>query len=361
MGVCNLSQETKKKFLINILFYFSIALIIYIICRFLLQYLLPFVFASIIAWSVQGLSYRLEGKFGINRKISAPALAFLLYLFLLALIGVAIYGLITSTSGFLKDLPELFGKVSVYFESFQNEIFSKFNGMSYEMEATAEKLYKNTLNSTFTEIADVISGFATSFAKNLPSLMISSIVTAVASCYIARDFSALVRFFQSMLSKEVCKNIYKVKLILSESIFKFVKGYAILMLLTYIELCIGLLLLRVKYAPIISLIIAFIDILPVLGTGTVLVPWAIIELAFKNNRLGVGIIIIYIFITVVRNFSEPKIIGKQLGINPLFTLLTMFIGIRLFGLIGMVVMPVTFIVVVKYYKNEIEQESKDDF
>ena len=135
------------------------------------------------------------------------------------------------------------------------------------------------------------------------------------------------------------------------SVFKLLKGYAILMLMTFLELSAGFLILRVKYALLLSLLIAVIDILPVLGTGTVLIPWGIAEILFKNTGLGIGILVIYAVITVIRNFAEPKIIGRQIGINPLFTLLSMFIGIKLLGFAGVIIFPTALIVTVKYYSE----------
>ncbi len=136
------------------------------------------------------------------------------------------------------------------------------------------------------------------------------------------------------------------------SVFKLIKGYAILMLMTFLELLAGFLILRVKYALLLSLLIAVIDILPVLGTGTVLIPWGIAGLILKNTALGIGILVLYAVITVIRNFAEPKIIGKQIGINPLFTLLSMFIGIKLLGFAGVIIFPTALIVTVKYYSED---------
>ena len=107
-----------------------------------------------------------------------------------------------------------------------------------------------------------------------------------------------------------------------------------------------------KYALLLGLLIAIIDILPVLGTGTVLIPWGIAELLFENTALGIGLLVLYAVITVIRNFAEPKIVGRQMGINPLFTLLSMFIGIKLLGFAGVIIFPTALIVTVKYYGGD---------
>ena len=124
------------------------------------------------------------------------------------------------------------------------------------------------------------------------------------------------------------------------------------MAITFTELLIGFIVLRIKYAPLLAALIAVIDILPVLGTGTVLVPWAAGELLLGNTAAGMGLAVLYGTITLVRNFAEPKIIGKQIGINPIFTLIAMFVGIKLLGIAGIFILPVTLIVVIEYYKND---------
>jgi predicted PurR-regulated permease PerM len=93
--------------------------------------------------------------------------------------------------------------------------------------------------------------------------------------------------------------------------------------LTFVELTVGFLLLKIKYAILVALLVALIDLLPVFGTGTVLLPWGFFELFMGSATKGVGILLLYFVVTIVRNFAEPKIIGKQIGINPLFTLISM--------------------------------------
>ena len=123
-------------------------------------------------------------------------------------------------------------------------------------------------------------------------------------------------------------------------------------MLTVAELTIGFFLLKIKYAPLLALAIAIVDLLPVLGTGAVLIPWGIIWLLIGKIPLGISILVLYAIITVVRNFAEPKIIGGQIGIHPLFTLIAMFVGIKFFGVLGVFILPISLIVIVKYYKSE---------
>ena len=110
--------------------------------------------------------------------------------------------------------------------------------------------------------------------------------------------------------------------------------------LTFGELLIGFLILGVDYAFLLALIIAVLDMLPVLGVGTVLIPWALVALLQKNFYLGFGLVILYLVMLVLRQIAEPKLLGKSLGLHPLLTLFASYAGFRLFGFLGMLAGPV---------------------
>ena len=117
------------------------------------------------------------------------------------------------------------------------------------------------------------------------------------------------------------------------------RAYLLIMVMTFCELLVGFLFLRVKYAFLIALVTAAIDILPLFGAGTVLIPWAVISLMQKNFGLGTGLIILWGVITVIRQLAEPRIVGSSLGLPTLVSLAAMFIGFRIAGIVGMVAFP----------------------
>lgn len=121
--------------------------------------------------------------------------------------------------------------------------------------------------------------------------------------------------------------------------------------LTFAELCIGLLAFKIPYAVPIALAIAVFDILPILGTGGVLLPWAAVLFMLGNMPLGAGILALYLVITMVRNIVEPKIVGKQIGLHPLATLVALFVGLKLIGIAGAVILPVFLSIFINIRKN----------
>jgi sporulation integral membrane protein YtvI len=140
------------------------------------------------------------------------------------------------------------------------------------------------------------------------------------------------------------------------------RAYAILIALTFTELFIGLSLLGVPYVFGLSFLIALIDILPVLGVGTVLLPWALLALLWGNTRMGFGLLVLYAVISIVRQILEPRVIGTQVGLHPLIALFSLYVGARLFGAAGLFLLPMAAAVLARYLsgrKKEQDENAKE--
>jgi len=184
-------------------------------------------------------------------------------------------------------------------------------------------------------------------AGSVPSFLVKFIITIVASFFFVSDYYAITSFLARQLPQKARDMLFKVKEKGVDVIFKFGRAYAILLSITFVELLIGFSLLRVDYALLIALLTAIVDILPVLGTGTVLIPWAAAMLILGNFPLGIGLLILYAIITVVRQMLEPRVVGKQIGLYPLVTLVCMFVGTYLFGFVGLFGLPIIATVLVQ--------------
>lgn len=351
-----MNNESKKAFIFNILYILSVCILFFITVKFLLIYLLPFVIALFVAILVQKPANKISDKLKIKSGIISAFLAAVVYILLAALFVFIVYRIYLLLGDIMNSLPSISGKINSFLSDAEQKLTSTVKQFSPELSDHISTLAKSTISNLTLKISEYVSSAAAAAAKKAPSLIFSSIVTLVASCFIAKDFKGFTKFASGLLGNRYYSNILKIKHILSESVLKILKGYLLLMALTFAELSAGFLILKVKYAIAIAAVIAFIDILPVLGTGAVLIPWSIFCFFSGNTSDGVGLIILYSLITVVRNFAEPKIIGNQMGIHPLFTLIAMFIGIKIFGFAGLFILPVTLIVIVKYYKEEMEQE-----
>ncbi|MBR4123495.1 MAG: sporulation integral membrane protein YtvI [Clostridia bacterium] len=343
-------EEYKKKFLINVLYITTLGAIIYIAFKFLFLYFLPFVIAVLIAYLVQKPSKIICEKIKLKKELCAVILAVLGYVFLIAVLVSICYYLLVIARSFLNNSEYFFSQIKDLYSKIQDRILVFLNRLSPGINNTISQVFAETVNNLAVKITSILSSFAANAVKKAPSFLFSSIVALVSTCYIAKDFNLLVRFYKNLFGNNVYFKTLKIKKIVNKNVFKIAKGYLILTLITFVELMFGFYMLKISHPAFIGIFVSIVDLLPILGTGTVLIPWGLIEIMLGSTR-GFGIIILYGVVIVIRNFAEPKIIGKQIGINPLFTLFSMFAGLKLMGFWGLILFPMILIVVIEYYRE----------
>ena len=347
-----MNLEQKKNFLVNLIYIFTISFIIFVLFKVLFVYLLPFVIGSIIAYLVQKPSNAIAKRFKFKKEICATVIAILFYVIFYIAFVLLIWLLVSKINSFINFLTSISDVFEDLFKNINTHI-SKINSkFGANFKLTFQRVIGNTADSFTQKLALTFSNIVTSIIKNTPNLFLSAIITVVASCYMAKDYDKLILFFKGILNEKVCKNFLTIKNIFTKSIFKIFFGYLKITLITFIQLFLGLLLLKIEHFLIISIIISIIDLLPIIGTGAVLLPWAVISFLQNNYKTGIGLVLIYLIICIVRNFLEPKIIGEQIGINPIFILISIFLGLKLAGIAGVFIFPITLIVVFTFYRNK---------
>lgn len=347
-----MEQEARKNFLTDVLYYFVIAVLTLFVCKFLLSYLLPFVIGGIAAFIMQKPAIFITEKFKIKRSVCAATLTVLLFVVLFALLLLCGLGSATVIGRLASDITEKAGMAAEYLGRLKKSLDGFLSNLPGELTGAADSFYDNALNKIASILTSFVSDTAGKIVSGAPKILLSVVISAVSGCYIAADYTGLMGFLHGVIGNRIYDNALKIKNIFVNSVLKLVKGYLILMLITLAELIIGLYFLKVKYAPVIALLIAVVDVLPVLGTGTVVIPWGITEILLGNGVRGVGLFVMYAVVTLVRSFAEPKIIGNQIGINPLFTLIAMFVGLKTLGFLGVLIFPTVLIVTVEYYKEQ---------
>lgn len=354
------SIEAKKKFLINFAFFSVVILLLYIVFKSLLQYLMPFVIAVVIGIIVQRPARFLHKKLRLPRSVFAVALSiltFILFAFLCGLLGFFMYKQI---NGFFTALPKYIPKIEDAVNNLSNEASHITKNIPKETAKSLNSLPGNLINSAAGTVTKWLSKVASSTVAWTPQFLISVLVTIVATCYVSADYDYLYKTLTDKAPKKYTKLIFDAKQSSSKTVLKMIKGYLLIMFITFSELTVSLYILGVKFAVVIAALITVVDVLPILGTGTVVIPWGIICLVFGNVGRGIGLLVMYIIITVVRNFIEPKIIGKQVGLYPLLTLFAMFCGLKLFGMPGLLILPLSLILFVDLYRTYRKTENADE-
>lgn len=340
-----MNREFRKDFLIDITFFLVVSLIIYFSFKFLLVYLFPFLIGLIITALVQKPSAFISQKIKVKKGTCAAVLVALTYILLFAILFFFGYEIINAI--FL--LYEGFSENLNYFEGLIESVSQKLSTMANSFPTGVKDSFLAVLENLITSVANSITLFlselAASAASYAPGVLVSIVVTIVASLYIAKDYDSVKRLATGLVSDKICHLLLRVKEITLTKILKIIKGYILILLITFAELSIGFLLLKIENAVLLALLIAFLDVLPVLGTGTVLIPWGIINIILGNYWLGAGLVILYVIVLIIRSIIEPKIISRQVGLHPLITLLCIFIGLKLFGFIGLFLLPLIVILI----------------
>ncbi len=340
-----MTNRVKINFILNTIFYSTVIVLLYLAGRFLLAYLFPVIIGIIVTVLVQRPARVISSRIRIKKGYCALVLVLLSYAAIISLAIIGLYkGGIYLTEVFGSN-SEIFKKLSDTFSEFGNSLNSYAERLPEGMRSLISGIFEKVSEG----IGGYISGLAKSTATYFPMFFTGTIVTIVASCYIARDFDGFRESLKSVLSERIMLAYRMTAELFKENVLKIILGYLKLLVITFIELLLGLLILRIDHAIMLALLIAFLDMLPIIGTGTVLIPWGIFEIVNNNIYIGAGLIILYLFITIIRNVVEPKIIGKQIGLHPLIALISVFIGLKLMGFIGIFILPLTVMLLYKMY------------
>lgn len=188
-------------------------------------------------------------------------------------------------------------------------------------------------------LSGMLSAGAVTLLGSLPSVLLFLTVLLLSCYYFTAEPGGVSRLVAARIPARWRAGLSRWQAGAGRSLRRYLRAALLLALLTFLEMFVGLTLLRKPYAFLLALLIAFVDFLPVLGTGTVLIPWGIGELLLGSTGSGLGILALYAISSVLREIAEPHLVGRSLGIHPLLSLLSMYAGFRLFGIPGMVLAP----------------------
>lgn len=182
--------------------------------------------------------------------------------------------------------------------------------------------------------------FASGFLSRVPGRALSFGTGIIASFMISAKLPKIKRFLKTRVHIQKLQPLFDTLSRLKKALGGWLKAQCKLACITFSVAAAGLLLLRVPYAPLWAALIAVVDVFPVLGTGTILIPWSLVAFLQADHLLAFGLLGLYAAAAVTRTVLEPRLVGRQLGIDPLITLLALYVGFKLFGLLGMILSPI---------------------
>ena len=374
--------EKRKQFLINFAYVTLLIAAYYVFIKYAFWMFFPFFIALFIAVLLQKPINRMVKRTKLSQRAASAICVF----FVLCLIA-AIVSLIGARIA--KEVKGLFE----YLKALNfNDLMNNAEDLILKAVGILPRSLEDSAAQSVTEWFDRLlakdgSGFADaglkSFgldfsmlstpltgvwntAKLIPTVLIAVVITIVSCFFMSADYDRIIKFAKRQLPEDKKRSLSFLKKIVLTSMKKLGKAYLILMAITFVEMLIGLNLFKLigifesNYTVAIALITAVVDIFPFLGTGTILWPWSVYSFIMGATGLGIALLVLYAVITVLRQALEPKLVASRLGLPPIVTITGIYVGIRLFGFIGIFVLPLTLVLLkilndeglIKLWKNK---------
>ncbi len=347
-----MSMKKYWKALVNLFVALIIFLLVILLVPKLLIFFLPFVAGWIIALIASPMVRFFEKKVKLKRKAGSAIVIIVVIGLVVLLLYLAGVRLIEEGVGLVNALPDMWENIEAEFSEIGNNLNIVYEKLPKDIQTTLS----DVTSRIGSYVGELLGGLGTptiaavgNFAKQLPSIIIGVIMALLSSYFFVADRSGINEWFNRHMPRSLQNRYHMVKRSLVRAVGGYFKAQFKIEIWMYILLVIGFTILGVDYALLIAIGVAFLDFLPFFGTGTVMVPWAILKILSGDYQMALGLLIIWGVGQLVRQVIQPKIVGDSVGVPPIPTLFLLFIGYKLGSVIGMIVaVPIGLIVYTMY-------------
>lgn len=357
--------QRRKKFIIDTAFWAVILAIAYFVFKYLINLVMPLFLAFVLAAAARPFAKFMsretkdvtlaDGSIGQVARFHIPynlaavlgvGLVFLIIVGFLALIIVPLTKyLVDSIAGvpvlYERTILPALQRLMQEATDFPDRLPLRWQEAFTSLLDKAIPNLISTISSAVTSLSGKVVGLVSSIATSLPSFLLKSLICVIATIFISLDFDLMRSFVYLNLHTGLLDVVVEVRDSLVDIVWKFIRSYFLIFLITTAEITAGLYLIGVKNPVLIAVMIAIFDAFPIVGSGMILLPWAVTTIIIGGTWKGVGLFALYLVVVVVRQVVEPKIVGRHVGLRPIVSLGTMYIGQRLFGAIGLFGLPIT--------------------
>ena len=349
----NCMEATKK------ILAFALSIILIIIGFKISIFYIPFVIAFVFSQLLEPLIKFCMKKLKMKRKISAILIFLIIISGIIGIVSWGVITLITEATNFLNNFNIYYEKIS----SFSQNMISGLNIEKIQVPEEVQNIINNATSQIINTSSNWLKDFITKLLDvltSLPSIILYIVITILALYFMCTDKIYMLDQIEHHLPQKWVKKLSRHVKQLIVTLGCYLKAQVILVTISFIISLIGLTLfslsgMNIRYPLMAALGIAVVDALPILGSGTVMIPWAIISACNGDLQLGISILVLWIVMTLVRQFTEPKIVSKQIGIHPIFTLIAMYTGFKFIGFIGLFVGPIVLIILKNVYETRIDK------
>lgn len=330
--------------------------------KYLLPCLVPFLLAWLVSFPVRKGAILLQSKLQVPRRLGACLLLLLVLLPLGALSVMLIERLLLEAQQILSSLGsgqkildamrqavDFFSRITSHIPALRNWLErNESESIRRQIDATVANMLSETISRYSAKIPEILGTWLRAF----PSTLIFLITFLITLFYCCTDDGRISSFLQDIVPGVWRPHQRRLSRQLGQVGARWLRAYLLLFLLTFVQLFIGFSVLRLPYVFLPALLISLFDLLPLLGVGTILIPWGLLALLSGNTVLGSGLLVLCGIVLLVRQLLEPKILGESLGLHPLLTLLAVYAGLRLGGVWGMIAAPAVAVVVRSVWGKE---------
>ena len=342
----------------NILYVVLLLLGLYVALKLSIFYM-PFLIAFIISLIIEPAIKFIMKKTKLTRRTSSIIIFVIVSVVLIGSLAWIIITLFSESSSLLQGLNDYFDKIYIQFQNFISSMnFDKIN-LSDEVLTVIQNSTGDVLEAVSNWVRNLLTGLI-DIVTSLPSMAICIGITVVALYFICVDKIYIIDQIEHHVPKVWVKKIGSHMRDLIKTLGGYLKAEASLVLVSFVISLIGLYILEfmnfnISYPLLMALFIGFVDALPILGSGSVMIPWAIISALNGDIYLGIAIIVLLIIMSIVRQILEPKLVSKNIGVHPIFTLIAMYTGFKVIGVIGLLIGPIVLIIFKNIFASLIDQ------
>lgn len=336
--------------LVNLLIFLCILFGLYIVIKYLFVFFAPFLTAVVISEINEPIIRFLERKAKLSRKAST-VFSLTLSICVIAVLAISLlFKIYAELIKLQNNLPNYVTSISYLLSGY----YAKINTLYNSLPINLQEVFKSNVLIFLPKLESVITSIASSIITSitsLPKLGIFVTVTLLSSYFISSDKKNIRNFIYRQIPHKAQKSFYNAKNDVVSSILGYFKAQLIIMFITFIISTIGFIIIDTGYAVLMGLVTALADGIPLLGSGIVMVPWIILNFITGNIRMALGLLSVYLFAIIVRQIIEPKIVSTQTGLHPLVTLISMYLGLMIFGVIGLFLGPVIMILLKNFHSS----------
>ena len=320
---------------------------------------MPFLVAFIISLIIEPAIKFIMRKTNLTRRTSSIIIFVLVFVIILGLLAWGLITLFSESSSLLQSLNDYFDKFYIQFQG----LISQFNFDKIHLSEEVLQVIQNSTGDILETASNWLRNGLTGLINvvtSIPSIAISFGITIIALYFICVDKIYIIDQIEHHLPKVWVMRIGRHLKDLISTLGGYLKAEASLVLVSFVISLIGLYILEftgfnIQYPLLMALFIGFVDALPILGSGTVMIPWAIICAVNGDINLGIAIIVLLIIMSIARQVLEPKLVSKNIGVHPIFTLIAMYTGFKFIGIIGLLIGPIVLIIIKNIFASLIDQ------